>query len=95
MSVYVDKLLPCIRNRKWPYNFSCHLVADSLEELHSFALGVLGLKKAWFQNHPKHPHYDLTLSMRRKAVLHGVIEVDRFNGDEFLKGHKNVDTKEL
>jgi hypothetical protein len=41
-----------------------HLVSDvpgeeGERELHTFARG-LRLRKAWFQRHPVHPHYDLT-----------------------------------
>lgn len=36
-----------------------HLVSDtSMHELHEFAT-ALGLKRDWFQNHSRHPHYDL------------------------------------
>jgi hypothetical protein len=39
--------------------------------LHEFARG-LGLERRWFQDHPRHPHYDLTTGrMRRKAVARG------------------------
>jgi hypothetical protein len=74
MSVYVDRLLPCVPNKNWPYDKSCHLIADSLNELHEFAL-KLGLKKEWFQDHKKHPHYDLTEGMRKKAIQLGAIEI--------------------
>ncbi|MGC4050964.1 MAG: DUF4031 domain-containing protein [Paludibaculum sp.] len=48
MSVYVDSLVvwggddapPCFRNKP-----SCHMYADSLEELHAFAIKV-GLRRA-------------------------------------------------
>lgn len=40
------------------YTDKIHLVADTLDELHEFALKI-GLKREWFQNHPKHPHYDI------------------------------------
>jgi hypothetical protein len=36
-----------------------HLVATDLDELHGFAKKI-GLKRKWFQEHPVHPHYDLT-----------------------------------
>ena len=49
-----------------------HLVSDtSLEELHEFAIGI-GLKRHFFQVHRNHPHYDLTASMRGKAIWRGV-----------------------
>jgi len=37
-----------------------HLISDtSLAELHKFARKIK-LKPEWFQDHPRHPHYDLT-----------------------------------
>jgi hypothetical protein len=45
-----------------------HLVADNIDELHSFAQS-LGLKKEWFQNNLRHPHYDLTTQRARKRAI--------------------------
>jgi len=53
---------------------SCHLTADSLEELHRFAIRI-GLQRTWFQNHPLLPHYDLTKSKRALAMKAGAIFV--------------------
>ena len=50
-----------------------HLIEDEgdLPSLHTFARR-LGLEHKWFQDHPRHPHYDLTTGrMRRKAVYLG------------------------
>jgi hypothetical protein len=49
-----------------------HMVSDKSEqELHEFAK-QLGLKRAWFQNCGRHPHYDLTTeSIRQRAKLRG------------------------
>jgi hypothetical protein len=53
---------------------SCHMVSDSgVEELHGFA-AKLGVKRSWFQAGSV-PHYDLTSSMRRRAVAAGAREV--------------------
>ena len=76
MSVYVDEMLPCIRNANWPYNKSCHLVAVSFQELHTFAK-ELGLKRAWFHYQSGLPHYDLTTRMRRKAIRLGATPIGR------------------
>lgn len=79
MSVYVDEIMV------WPHakgifrGGSCHLTADSLDELHAFAAKV-GLKRAWFQNHPLAPHYDLTPGRRAVAVKAGAIEETRRDG---------------
>lgn len=87
MVVYVDPIVPCAPNEKWKWNKSCHLTADTVEELHKFA-SRLGLKRAYFQGHdknPRHWHYDLTESMREKAVLFGAVEITwQQAGDKFL-----------
>lgn len=72
MPVYVDKL------RDWGWNLgpSCHLIADTNEELHQFAARI-GMKRGWFQPSPSSgPHYDLTASRRAEAVRLGAIELD-------------------
>jgi hypothetical protein len=59
-----------------PFDGWCHMVADSLEELHEFAL-KMGINPERFQNKPKRPHYDLRPKRRRQAVNMGAIEVQR------------------
>ena len=54
----------------------CHLLADSLDELHQFAQSI-GLKKEWFQGHTKYPHYDMNENRRKIAVKKGAIEIDK------------------
>lgn len=73
MSVYVDKLRYWPPSSKWSYPASCHLYADSVEELHRFAES-LGLKRSWFQDRPRFPHYDLTASKRKLALKKGAKE---------------------
>ena len=51
-----------------------HLIADTRPELHAFAK-TLGLKRSWFQDHPIRWHYDVTDSMRRRAVAMGAAEI--------------------
>ena len=76
MSVYVDPLINwggddaprCFRNKP-----SCHMYADSLEELHEMA-SKIGLKLSWFQNSLSLQHYDLTPSKRELAIINGAIE---------------------
>jgi hypothetical protein len=75
MSVYVDSMTPCAKNSRWNYSSSCHMFADSDDELHAMA-DAIGLKRAWFQNHRLLPHYDLVSSKRAQAVRLGAIEVD-------------------
>lgn len=73
MSVYVDQI------RKWPTKIkcfqagSCHMVADTLEELHQMA-ETIGLSRGWFQDKKRLPHYDLTIGRRAAALRAGAIE---------------------
>ena len=67
--IYVDQPIHRWRGKLW-----CHLVADDLEELHSFAAKT-GLKREWFQNHRIQPHYDITASKRVIALKMGAKEL--------------------
>ena len=70
MAVYVDKL----RDYSWKHGPSCHLIADSVDELIEFAVSI-GLRREWYQ--PKSsPHFDLTAEARAAAVRSGAIELD-------------------
>lgn len=67
MSVYVDSAhLPFGRM------IMCHMIADSIEELHSMA-DKIGIQRKWFQNKGLHPHYDISKGKRALALLNGVI----------------------
>ena len=68
--VYVDPLFPA----GWRYGPACHMVADSADELHAMA-ARLGLQRAWFQDRPGCPHYDLTTARRALAVRFGAVEL--------------------
>ena len=70
--VYVDNLFAA----SWRFGQACHMTADTLVELHAMARRI-GLKRSWFQPHPRFPHYDLTKGMRAKAVLEGATEQRR------------------
>lgn len=71
MAVYVDNERIPWRGRCW-----CHLVADSLEELHVFA-ATLGLKRTWFQSRASYPHYDVTTAVRDRALRLGTLQADK------------------
>lgn len=77
MSVYVDPLCEygwVLRGRR---TASCHMTADSDEELHALA-SKIGLKRSWHQPPPAHfSHYDLTPSRRAHAVAAGAVELTR------------------
>ena len=69
MTVYVGP-------SNYPYGrmVMCHMVADSLQELHDMA-GKLGLL-IWFQSHARIPHYDISKTKRAVAISLGAIETD-------------------
>lgn len=71
MTVYVDAEGIRWRGKEW-----CHLVADSLNELHDFA-ARLGLQRRWFQNKGRYPHYDVTMTVRNRALRMGAVDADR------------------
>ena len=71
MAVYVDAL----RDYGWRHGPSCHLIADTVEELIEFAL-AMGLRREWFQSKST-PHFDLTAGGREQAVAMGAVELDR------------------
>lgn len=73
MAVYVDELrvFPGPKPRCFEGG-SCHLTADSLDELHAFAR-QLRLRRSWFQDHRTAPHYDLTAGKRALALTLGAV----------------------
>ena len=69
-------MMCCLKSKRWPWPKSCHLTADSLDELHAFAR-ALRLKMRWFQDHSFLPHYDLTESKRGHAISAGAKQLTR------------------
>lgn len=70
MAILVDEAI-------WPFRggLYCHMMSDTpgeagLKELHAFARQI-GLKRSWFQNKPRHPHYDLSSRKRSQAIAAG------------------------
>lgn len=82
MSVYVD-------NARIPYRrmFMCHMIADTLEELHAMA-DLIGIKRKWFQEKSS-PHYDICLTKRSMAVANGAIEVGRKQLVKIIKANRS------
>jgi hypothetical protein len=75
MAIYIDELRDYRALRgAGPPGLWCHMITDGdLDELHEFAMR-LGLGPRRFQNHPRHPHYDLTPPTRALAVVLGAVE---------------------
>lgn len=64
--MYVDNAFVERRGRHW-----CHLIADSVEELHDFAASI-GLPKHAFHRAARIPHYDVTAPQRQLVLAKGV-----------------------
>jgi hypothetical protein len=70
MPVYVDQAENGFGRMKM-----CHMIADTLEELHAMAERI-GMRREWFQ--PKSfPHYDVAKGRRQQAISLGAIVCDR------------------
>jgi len=69
MTVYVDNF-----NAQYGRMIMCHMMADSLDELHQMA-DKIGINRKWFQNKPRFPHYDIAKSKKALAIQHGAVEV--------------------
>lgn len=65
----------------------CHMVADTLDELHAMA-DKIGIRREWFQENSSLPHYDVSLSRRTIAVQFGAIEIDRYRLVELIRKHR-------
>jgi len=86
MAVYVDNMQISWRGKLW-----CHLVADSLDELHEFA-AMLDLPRSWFHRRASHPHYDVTTDVRLKTIREGAQVV---SGRHVLEVAKTLSRKEV
>lgn len=73
MTVYIDTLRNWGGSATFQWKHSCPLYGDDLDELHGFAARI-GMKRKWFQDRPRFPHYDLTSRRRRKALEVGAVE---------------------
>jgi len=86
MAVYVDSLI----DYGWKLGPSCHMTADTLEELHEMA-DKIGMKRSWFQKSKKDvPHYDLVASRRKLAVKYGAIELTRNEAAEKIAKYLGI-----
>ena len=74
MAVYVDDMFKFKIGSYRGMKMS-HMVADSREELLEMA-DKIGLNKKWIQNQDTwREHFDIGLTLRKKAVENGAIEV--------------------
>ena len=75
--IYVDQIKATLpydpTGGRWRWKHFCHLFGDDLKELHALALAI-GVKLEYFQNLKDFPHYDLTQTMRLRALRAGAVE---------------------
>lgn len=67
--IYVDEAKVPRHGSLW-----CHLLADSITELHQFA-ALIGVSRRAFHRGARHPHYDITLRQRQIALREGASAV--------------------
>lgn len=77
MTVYVDDMrMRAQVGRGRPARWS-HLMADTPDELHDFAVNQLGLRREWAQHEddPVMLHYDVTDTKRKEAIRLGAKQI--------------------
>lgn len=76
MAVYVDPIVVYSGQKHSVFrNGSCHMIADSTEELIEMALAI-GLRSKWIQDAGTPlEHFDLSVSRRMEALKHGAQEI--------------------
>lgn len=82
MTVYVDQPVYKLGRMKM-----CHMLADSVDELHDMADNI-GLKREWFQNHTT-PHYDICKEKRQRAIQLGAEVADRKKVVQLIRKHRH------
>lgn len=82
MAVYVDKARNPLGRM-----VMCHMIADSLDELHAMAQAI-GMRREWFQPR-SFPHYDVSLSRRERAIKLGACEVGRRELVRVMRRYRN------
>jgi glycine/D-amino acid oxidase-like deaminating enzyme len=90
MSVYVDPVMEHGGSKTFKWTRSCHMYADSPEELHAMALRI-GMRRAWFQpDEGRLPHYDLVPARRKAAVEAGALEHTREQMVQFMRSRNGL-----
>lgn len=95
MGVYVDN-----SRHRYRHMVMCHMVADSLEELHEMAHKI-GCRPEWFQAKPHaerpHPHFDLPVFRKERAIALGAQPISQKESVRVLRAWREklqIDPKE-
>ena len=91
MTVYVDFPIWARAGVKNPRTLYAHMVANSLKELHEFAI-TIGVKKHFFHKSPSAHHYDITEKQYEAAMKAGAQQV---TSKELLKIGKKATQEKL
>lgn len=81
MSVYVDSA-----KNKYGRMQMCHMIGDTVEELHKMA-DKIQIRREWFQNNGT-PHYDICQSKRNRALRAGALVMDRKKTVELIRMYR-------
>jgi hypothetical protein len=90
--IYVDEIeeypttMIALKARRFGQRW-CHLTADTDDELRAFAVRI-GCRRSWFQGNSIVPHYDLTPTMRSRAIDAGAQPVSAM--DRMRKIRENL-----
>lgn len=93
MAIYVDKLLNRGMRLRGKLYASCHLMADSFEELCNFCVKELDIPLAWIQINSDVPHVDLVRSLRDKAITKGAEEIDNRQVVDIIRKYRKSKSK--
>jgi len=83
MAVYVDA-----SSNRYGRMIMCHMLADTLQELHAMA-DKIGVQRKWFQE-KNVPHYDICKAKRALAVKFGAQEVKPGKILELIMKHRSI-----
>lgn len=86
--VAVDPLMACIPNRNWRYTQSCHMIADTEEELIAFAKKI-ALRPEWIQRNSI-VHFDLNYNKRQRAIAAGAVEITSREFVDIMRARRGV-----
>ncbi len=91
MTVYVDELAHYGWKLRGHRTANCHMFTDAadLGELHAIARKI-GMRREWFQNHHRAPHYDLTPQRRSAAIDAGAVPVGRRQAARIWQARRNL-----